>query len=621
MKTGQGFFIDLIRGGQITIHYIRMAKQVFKTYMTMVVVITAILFVVLFLRNTTPLDRGYAFNYSYAFISVNYLGSFNPDIYVTVPGHQSRKLKASTVVNSPFLKSRYDAVFDQAKSSFFISFLSLIVGFLLVMVFIKRTGRQQSENKKIRGGEIVNVKDLSKKIKLHIHENKNIGEGVGICSVADIALPKSFEVTNFLLIGDQGVGKSQTIIENLISIREIGGRAIIYDPSGETTRKFYNPKIDIILNPLDSRSRSWNIWNECTHEYQVLSLVEAFIDDEGRPNDFFVKASRIVFSALIMKTRTLDDLMRAAYKLSLEDLAYYLKGTEASAIIDMEGAKAAHSVRAVLVANISSLKYTGFMSGDNFSINNWVREVDTGFLFISCPPQQLRMLRPLVSVWIDCALNSILGLTPNRDNRIITSIDELATLNKIPVLEPFLAQARKYGNVSFLGVQNYSQLKAKYGEPLANAIFGLCGTWAVFRSSEYNNAKWLSDNLYKEDVVEPNENNSFGANEMRDGVSVNRSRHQRELVTPTEIQSLPDLTAYLRIGRGFPIAKIKQKYRELDDVASDFSPVEDDGFLDVEDFEGDFQDELSFDEERKQSKKRASSDAKKIDYTDIDFDF
>lgn len=37
---------------------------------------------------------------------------------------------------------------------------------------------------------------------------------------------------------------------------------IVYDPTGEFTEAFYREGKDILMNPLDSRSPNWNVWNE-----------------------------------------------------------------------------------------------------------------------------------------------------------------------------------------------------------------------------------------------------------------------------------------------------------------------------------------------------------------------
>jgi hypothetical protein len=59
-------------------------------------------------------------------------------------------------------------------------------------------------------------------------------------------------------------------------------------------------------------------------------------------------------------------------------------------------------------------------------------------------------------------------------------------------------------------------------------------------------------------------------NDIRDGVSLNRQRQLRPIVLPTEIQFLPDLVGYLKLGRSFPVAQFKLKRKELEKIAEGY---------------------------------------------------
>jgi type IV conjugative transfer system coupling protein TraD len=603
--------ISMIRGGQITIHYIRMAKQVIKSYFYTTCFVFAFIFCALFVYQTDYRDRGYAFDYLSSYVFLKHTGK-DYSLPVFVNGSY-QKTKMSHILSNGFINAKYKNVKSSFKSSFLYSCLGFLITAVFVVFYIKRKGQDQLEKKLIRGNQIVESEDLILLLKRFVRSSKDKFVDYGLISLGGVEIPNTFEVTNVLVVGDQGVKKSQLLIENLKRFRESKKKAIIYDPSGDMIRKFYRADKDFILNPLDERSVSWDIWNECKKEYQLYSIANALIEGDPKRTDFFVLAARIVFISLVKKCKTLDELVFSVKVLSLESLAEYLKGSDAGVIIDENGARAAHSVRAVLLSHINSIFQTSKMKGDLFSISDWVVDHDDdSFLFISCPPNQLRMLKPLISIWIDITLFSILSLEPNRKRRIGTFIDELASLNRLESLSDFLAQARKYGNISFLGFQNISQIIGRYGNHAAKEITGLCGNWVVFRTSEYSNAKWISENLYSEDVLEKNENTSFGSNSVRDGVSINQNRHIRTLVTPTEIQSQEDGHAYLRIGRGFPIAKIEQEYQDLKDISR--------GFIEIE--EGDFyyNDDSIVISDSESKKEKSSNGSSSINYTDIDLD-
>lgn len=616
--SSKGSVLSIIRGGQITIHYIRMAKQVVSLYIKLSLLMFLVVFSLFFFSKTTLHDRGYAFDYFFSY-STFFIGGYEISIPIYSKGSYI-KMKNINVLRNKYIKNKYEDVkVVFIRSSFYGSFSLLITAFM-VFYYIRGRGNKQMEKELLRGAEIVDKKVLIRLIKTFIKKSpdKNLKEG--LVSVGGVNIPNTFEVTNFLVIGDQGVKKSQLIFENIKRFRDGNKKAIIYDPSGDSIRKFYNPEKDIIINPLDTRSCSWNIWTECKKEYQLYSIAEALIEGDSRSKtDFFTIAARIVFISLVKKTNNISDLMNAIKTLSLDDLVIFLKGSDAAIIIDENGMRAAQSVRAVLLSNVGSLAYTEYMRGESFSIREWICEnEEDGFLFITCPPNQLRMLKPLISIWIDIVLFSILSLEPSRQRIIGTFIDEFVSLNKLESFSGFLAQARKYGNCSFVGIQNISQLISVYGQHGAKEITGLCGNWVVFRSSEESNAEWISKNLYSQDVVEKNESTSFGSNSVRDGVNINETRQTRTLVTPTEIQSLPDGHAYLRIGRGFPISKIEQDYLNIDNINIGFSPIDDDDLVTSFTF-GDTEEEKPVFEEVDNKEKKNNSN-QKINFTDIDID-
>ncbi|MBN9344473.1 MAG: type IV secretion system DNA-binding domain-containing protein [Holosporales bacterium] len=59
------------------------------------------------------------------------------------------------------------------------------------------------------------------------------------------------------------------------------------------------------------------------------------------------------------------------------------------------------------------------------------------------------------------------------------------------------------------------------------------------------------------------ENLSYGANTIRDGVSLNQQTHTKPIIIPTEIQNLKDLEAYIKLPGDYPITKLRMKYQQL----------------------------------------------------------
>jgi hypothetical protein len=69
-----------------------------------------------------------------------------------------------------------------------------------------------------------------------------------------LAIPRSFESSHMMIMGDSGTGKSALLRQVLMQIAERRETAIVYDPALEYTPQFYQPsRGDLILNPLDAR--------------------------------------------------------------------------------------------------------------------------------------------------------------------------------------------------------------------------------------------------------------------------------------------------------------------------------------------------------------------------------
>lgn len=80
----------------------------------------------------------------------------------------------------------------------------------------------------------------------------------------------------------------------------------------------------------------------------------------------------------------------------------------------------------------------------------------------------------------------------------------------------------------------------------------------------------MSEFLGEQEIMESQESISFGAHQMRDGVSLSDQKRKQPLVNYTEIMQLPNLSAYLQLPQDFPITKVVFKYLELPVMQSAF---------------------------------------------------
>ncbi len=556
---------DITRGGQTTLHFFRMLGQVIFKFVLFVLFVMTVFFITYLYAQTTEYERYVLFKWGQCRGSVALLN----DVEERTPF----KLKDGNTINPSKKAVIADEYINRVVSKFIhllvrgSAYTAVTIGFvfLFVFFFIYRTGFSIRQENFLRGGKIVAPGELKRQL-----TSQKIASDI---EIAGVPLKLNSELKHMLFTGSHGAGKSTAIKEVLNVIRKRGDRAIVYSTSGEFVENFYREDKDIILNPLDERSPAWNIWCEGRVPSDFNSMAASLIPEaKGNQDPFWIQAARSMFSNVAMRMYTEGDLstpqlLRNLLTVDLEEAAALVKGTEAAAIISEGAEKTALSVRATLAACIQYLKYLKH-EGDCFSIRDWVKDdKNDNWVFITSRPDQKETLKPLITTWIDVASTAILSREPDLDRRIWLIIDELPSLNQLPMLSDMLAQSRKFGGCCVLGFQSYSQLISIYGKEGASAITGLCATWVVYRANEPDTAEWASRGLGSAELMETAEGISYGANEIRDGLSLSMNRKTRPLVLPTEMMTLADLEGYLRLEGDLPRCKFNMQWKAMKKLA------------------------------------------------------
>lgn len=200
--------------------------------------------------------------------------------------------------------------------------------------------------------------------------------------------------------------------------------------------------------------------------------------------------------------------------------------------------KTAISIRSVVTNYAKALRYLqGLDDGTRppFTIREWMTQerYDSSWLFISTQARHRKSVRPLISLWVSLATLMLQSMGENSDRRVWFIIDEAPSLQRIPELAETLAEARKFGGCFVLGMQNMAQLVHVYGRELAKSIFDLMNTRMYGRSPSAEMAKVVEEELGNQRKRKIREQNSYGLDQVRDGVSLGKDEVNKPRMKPT----------------------------------------------------------------------------------------
>lgn len=558
---------DFTRGGQTTLHTVRMLWQVIRWLIRIYLICVALIFIYSVAVQLTPAERSVVTQYYWIevikdFKSESDLVNFkNPSGFIS-------KVPASVVLSNPDVlkdKGKFIALMWTSGKYSGVLGIVMLMGFL---IYFQSRGRALRASTYVRGGEVVSSDALRGMIKKH-HPSE--------FKLCDIPYPRSSETLHTFFTGGPGQGKTVAIKALIDQIREKNHKAIIYDKMGVYVKEYYNPETDIILNPLDARSPAWSIFSEGRNASDYDTIAAALMPIYNQSQDpFWVNAARAIFSSLAFKMHEDNNKDNAAFLRTMLNndvagLGVVLKGTPAESLVNEKSDKTAISVLSVLATYVRCLQHLPTGSENPFSIRRWVEDSnEQGVLFVTSRADQHETLKPLISTWLDIAVNQLLSLDQSVSRRFWVILDELPTLHKLPSLKPGLAETRQFGGAFVLSVQTIAQLREIYGRDGADAISGLCASRLVFNTPESETAEWASKTLGRIEAFDAREGLSYGASEIRDGVSLSKDKTVRPLILDAEIQRLNPLEGYLKFSGNMPVAKVKLKCKDRKEMAVRF---------------------------------------------------
>jgi type IV conjugative transfer system coupling protein TraD len=540
------------RGGQISFHRAHMWDQITKN-----VILSSLVFGIIvgafYLWYKIPYERlthAAAFYIAQMFSLVKYDYIFYLSFLGKIYGQHTQQILAN-----PYFSSTADYILTLGIKALGYGFGVSTLTFALASIYFIRKGKKQIANKFIRGSKIM---DAAKVTSL-IHKN-NMASDI---TIDKFPLLKASEVQHLLVHGTVGTGKSQLIMKIIDNLRARGDRVIIYDKGCNFIPYYYQEESDIILNPFDKRCPNWDLWSEITNLSDFDNIAESLIPIHGDSDPFWVNAARTVFAETAKKMRdeepSLEELLHLLLVADFTNLEEYLKDTAASTLVSSKIEKTAISIRSVITTYLKALKPLASQSNaPKFAIKDYILNPDNqGWLFISSNGNNHSALKPLISMWLSIASLALLSLPADMDRRIWFICDELPSLHKLPLLAETIAEVRKFGGCFLLGMQSVAQLHKVYGHEGAKEIFDLLNTRFFFRNPSAELAKLIAYELGEEDVEEARENYSYGANSMRDGISLGNQRVTRPIISYPEILELPNLECFVRLPGKYPVTRLK----------------------------------------------------------------
>lgn len=254
-----------------------------------------------------------------------------------------------------------------------VSLIICIIAFFVASWVLGRQGKQQSEDENTGG------RQLSDKPKEVARQMKRDGMASDI-KIGDLPILLNSEIQNFCLHGTVGSGKSEVIRRLLNYVRAWGDMAIIYDRSCEFVKSYYDPSLDKILNPLDSRCAAWDLWKECLSLPDFDNISNTLIPMGTKEDPFWQGSGRTIFAegAYLMREdndRSYEKLVDTMLSIKIDKLRAYLQNTPAANLVEEKIEKTAISIRAVLTNYVKAIRYLQGIekNGEPFTIWDWMR--------------------------------------------------------------------------------------------------------------------------------------------------------------------------------------------------------------------------------------------------------
>lgn len=470
---------------------------------------------------------------------------------------------------------------------------AFILSFCGVWFVFWRQGKAAVADKHIDGQEEVDPKTLRNLIEAsRILPPENFLQRIGLqkrpvdkdrgLRLAGFEIPPKFVCRNQLITGGVGVGKSTAINTVLDDLRARKIKSVVYDPHSEFSQKFYRKDKDFILNPTDKNCVCWDVFSDVVTRAQLVSMIKIMIPAGEGDQSFFVNNARKLLADLMLYVRAKDMHISEVYRIASEsslqelyDILCSLERSESKGDMDPAAAEQAQGIRSTLTSS-ESVRFLDLFPRDKepFSIRRWMEKDDDSWLFITSQVGDVHeLILPYISTTVDVALEASAG-KQSRELRRALVIDEVDSAGRLPKLHKQLAQLRKFGVSILLGLQDVNQLLDVYGQEKTATIMTNCQSKLTCRVDHAETAQLMSKLLGMKEIEQTQTGSSWGADDMRDGESISKSKVEKPIIPARSISGLNDGEGYLKLPGTFPPCKIQIPHKQRPDIHHGYEPAE-----------------------------------------------
>ena len=444
----------------------------------------------------------------------------------------------------------------------------------IFMIYVAVFDEKEDEGREfIQGRKYISPKELNylahEFMKFSLFKGWRLKQSIPL---GRVYLPIKEEPKQTFIVGKPGSGKTNAFNQIMVKVRKRNQKGIAHDYKGDYVEKLYDAERgDILFNPLDSRSIGWCLFNDCKSVMDIEAFSYGLIPDAAPGTDpFWNNAARDVMVGILRychlnSKRTNQDIWQTSI-LSNKDLYNLLRvtpGGEAGAIhLTETDGRTAGSIRSNLTQFTKVFEYMSSMTGD-FSITRWVEDKEaTGTIFVTNYANLQNTLKPMISLFIQTVGRVLLSQSDDIDNRLFFFLDEFGQLPPLATIQNLMTASRSKGGSVFIGVQDIGQLDKLYKKESRTTILNSASNRLIFNCKDHDTAKFFSTDIGETEYYEYTATRSLS---MGEGDRINTAKQRRKelLVTPEDIQSLPDLNAFVSIGH-HNITLSKWKYRKLE---------------------------------------------------------